>query len=108
MRAAAKQVEVVYLRFQEGALIRRSLFGRIAKCGLLTLGAPLSVKQLYGRYRLGSKRQKPLQHPEPKHGSRPGTSVLKASMKPPSTWVTKTERPSRPPNVKLVGYFPRN
>jgi hypothetical protein len=29
-----------------------------------------------------------IQHIAPKHGSRPGTSVLKASMKPPSTCVT--------------------
>jgi uncharacterized protein (DUF2235 family) len=43
--------------FSRGAYTARSLSGLIAKCGLLTLGAPLSVKQLYDRYRLGNKRQ---------------------------------------------------
>ena len=50
---------MVIFGFSRGAYTARSLSGRIAKCGLLTLGAPLSVKRLYDRYRLGSKRQTP-------------------------------------------------
>ena len=49
--------ELFIFGFSRGAYTARSLSGLIAKCGLLTLGAPLSVKQLYDRYRLGSKRQ---------------------------------------------------
>jgi uncharacterized protein (DUF2235 family) len=40
--------------FSRGAYTARSLSGFIAKCGLLKAGAPLSVKQLYARYRRGS------------------------------------------------------
>jgi uncharacterized protein (DUF2235 family) len=37
--------------FSRGAYTARSLSGLIGKCGLLSSGAPLSVKQLYERYR---------------------------------------------------------
>lgn len=40
--------------FSRGAFTARSLCGLISKCGLLRLGSPLSLKQLYSRYRLGS------------------------------------------------------
>ncbi len=40
--------------FSRGAFTARSLAGFIAKCGLLTPGAPLSLDQLYSRYRLGT------------------------------------------------------
>jgi len=38
-----------------GAFTARSLSGLIARCGLLSAGAPLSIKQLYDRYRQGMK-----------------------------------------------------
>lgn len=37
--------------FSRGAYTARSLSGFISKCGLLRPGSPLSVSQLYGRYR---------------------------------------------------------
>jgi uncharacterized protein (DUF2235 family) len=40
--------------FSRGAYKARSLSGLISKCGLLTAGGPLSVNQLYARYRRGS------------------------------------------------------
>lgn len=39
--------------FSRGAYTARSLSGLISKCGLLVAGAPLSVNQLYARYRRG-------------------------------------------------------
>jgi uncharacterized protein (DUF2235 family) len=38
--------------FSRGAYTARSLSGLICKCGVLKLGAPLSIEQLYARYRL--------------------------------------------------------
>jgi uncharacterized protein (DUF2235 family) len=40
--------------FSRGAFTARSLSGFISKCGLLKPGAPVSLKQLYARYRMGS------------------------------------------------------
>jgi uncharacterized protein (DUF2235 family) len=40
--------------FSRGAYTARSLAGFISKCGMLKVGAPLSLKQLYGRYKRGS------------------------------------------------------
>jgi uncharacterized protein (DUF2235 family) len=40
--------------FSRGAFTARSLSGFIAKCGLLKPGSPMSLKQLFARYRLGS------------------------------------------------------
>jgi uncharacterized protein (DUF2235 family) len=40
--------------FSRGAFTARSLAGLISKCGLLRPGAPMSLKQLYDRYKLGS------------------------------------------------------
>jgi uncharacterized protein (DUF2235 family) len=40
--------------FSRGAYTARALAGFISKCGLLIPGAPLSIKQLYGRYRRGA------------------------------------------------------
>jgi uncharacterized protein (DUF2235 family) len=40
--------------FSRGAYTARSLSGFIAKCGLISIGAPLSVEQLYDRYRRAS------------------------------------------------------
>ena len=40
--------------FSRGAFTARSLAGFISKCGLLKLGSPLSLNQLYKRYRRGT------------------------------------------------------
>jgi hypothetical protein len=40
--------------FSRGAFTARSLAGFISKCGLLKPGSPLSLKQLYERYRTGT------------------------------------------------------
>jgi uncharacterized protein (DUF2235 family) len=40
--------------FSRGAFTARSLSGFISKCGLLKPGAPVSLNQLYARYRKGS------------------------------------------------------
>lgn len=40
--------------FSRGAFTARSLAGFISKCGLLKPGSPLSLRQLYARYRKGS------------------------------------------------------
>ena len=40
--------------FSRGAFTARSLSGFISKCGLLKLGSPLSLNQLYKRYRRGT------------------------------------------------------
>jgi uncharacterized protein (DUF2235 family) len=47
--------ELFIFGFSRGAYTARSLSGLISKCGLLVAGAPLSVKQLYDRYRQASK-----------------------------------------------------
>jgi len=49
--------ELFLFGFSRGAYTARSLSGFIAKCGLLIAGAPLSVNQLYARYRRGSAPQ---------------------------------------------------
>ncbi|WP_398470631.1 DUF2235 domain-containing protein [Tardiphaga sp.] len=46
--------ELFIFGFSRGAYTARSLSGLISKCGLLEAGAPLSVGQLYARYRLAS------------------------------------------------------
>jgi uncharacterized protein (DUF2235 family) len=43
--------EIFIFGFSRGAYTARSLSGLISKCGILNLGAPLSIEQLYGRYR---------------------------------------------------------
>jgi uncharacterized protein (DUF2235 family) len=45
--------EVFIFGFSRGAFTARSLSGFISRCGLLKAGAPLSIKQLYDRYRKG-------------------------------------------------------
>lgn len=47
--------ELFIFGFSRGAYTARSLSGLIGKCGLLSGGAPLSVNQLYARYRRGSE-----------------------------------------------------
>jgi uncharacterized protein (DUF2235 family) len=46
--------ELFIFGFSRGAYTARSLSGLIAKCGLIAVGAPLSVGQLYARYRKAS------------------------------------------------------
>lgn len=47
--------EIYIFGFSRGAFTARSLSGMIARCGLLRAGAPLSVEELYNRYRMDSK-----------------------------------------------------
>ena len=44
--------EIFIFGFSRGAYTARSLSGLISKCGILKRGAPLSIEQLYARYRL--------------------------------------------------------
>lgn len=46
--------EIFIFGFSRGAFAARSLAGLISRCGLLKLGAPLSISQLYARYRRGN------------------------------------------------------
>ena len=46
--------EIFVFGFSRGAYTARSLSGFISRCGLIRLGAPLGVKQLYDRYRKGN------------------------------------------------------
>ena len=43
--------ELFIFGFSRGAYTARCLSGLICKCGILTLGAPLSIEQIYVRYR---------------------------------------------------------
>lgn len=45
--------QIFIFGFSRGAYTARSLAGLIAKCGLLDRGAPLGVREIYSRYRLG-------------------------------------------------------
>src|SRR5258708_32477553 len=42
--------------FSRGAFTARSLAGFISKCGLLKAGSPVSMKQLFERYRKGTAK----------------------------------------------------
>lgn len=46
--------QIFIFGFSRGAFTARSLAGFISKCGLLKAGSPLSLKQLYERYRKGN------------------------------------------------------
>lgn len=48
--------EIFIFGFSRGAYAARSLSGLIAKCGVLRPGAPLSIEQLYARYRRAKDR----------------------------------------------------
>lgn len=50
----APEDQIFLFGFSRGAYTARSLAGLISKCGLLKPGSPISLKQLYDRYRLGS------------------------------------------------------
>jgi uncharacterized protein (DUF2235 family) len=47
-------VQIFIFGFSRGAFTARSLAGFISKCGLLKPGSPVSMKQLYERYRKGT------------------------------------------------------
>jgi uncharacterized protein (DUF2235 family) len=59
--------EIFIFGFSRGAYTARSLSGLIAKCGVLKPGAPLSIEQLYARYRRHSDKtiNELLHGPEP-------------------------------------------
>ena len=46
--------EIFVVGFSRGAYTARSLSGLVSRCGLLRAGAPLSIRQLYERYRRGN------------------------------------------------------
>ena len=46
--------EIFIFGFSRGAYTARSLSGFLSRCGLLRAGAPLSIRQLYERYKKGS------------------------------------------------------
>lgn len=47
--------QIFLFGFSRGAFTARSVAGMIARCGLLRPGSPLSVEELYERYRLDAK-----------------------------------------------------
>jgi uncharacterized protein (DUF2235 family) len=47
--------EIFIFGFSRGAYTARSLSGLVSRCGLLTPGAPLSIRQLYNRYKKGNQ-----------------------------------------------------
>jgi hypothetical protein len=47
--------QIFLFGFSRGAFTARSLSGMIARCGLLRPGSPLSVEELYERYRLDTR-----------------------------------------------------
>jgi uncharacterized protein (DUF2235 family) len=48
--------QIFIFGFSRGAYTARSLSGLVAKCGVLRPGAPLSIEQLFGRYRRRSEK----------------------------------------------------
>ena len=48
------EAQIFIFGFSRGAFTARSLAGFISKCGLLKPGSPVSLKQLYERYRKGT------------------------------------------------------
>lgn len=84
--------EIFIFGFSRGAYTARSLSGLICKCGVLRLGAPLSIEQLYARYRIyaaptiRSLLGKPLA---------PDASIEEQ-------WLTKYSRPTQ---IKFVGVW---
>ena len=84
--------EIFIFGFSRGAYTARSLSGLISKCGVLKLGAPLSIEQLYTRYRLYNAPtiRSLLARELPKN----------ASIE--ETWLVKYSRPTR---IKLLGVW---
>ena len=82
--------EIFIFGFSRGAYTARSLSGFISKCGVLIPGAPLSIEQLYARYRRsGAPTINALIH-----GSKP-TDLEER-------WITKYCVPTK---IKMVGVW---
>jgi uncharacterized protein (DUF2235 family) len=84
--------EIFVFGFSRGAYTARSLSGLICKCGVLKLGAPLSIEQLYARYRIydAPTIRTLLAKPLPQ-----GASIEEQ-------WLTKYSRPTK---VRFVGVW---
>jgi uncharacterized protein (DUF2235 family) len=84
--------EIFIFGFSRGAYTARSLSGLISKCGILKLGAPLSIEQLYTRYRL---------YVAPTIRSLLAKALPQdASLE--ERWLTKY---SRPTNIRFIGVW---
>jgi uncharacterized protein (DUF2235 family) len=84
--------EIFIFGFSRGAYTARSLSGLICKCGVLRLGAPLSIEQLYARYRI---------YDAPTIRSLLG-KPLPADASIEEQWLTKYSRPTK---VRFVGVW---
>lgn len=84
--------EIFIFGFSRGAYTARSLSGLIAKCGVLIPGAPLSIEQLYTRYRRHTDRTI--------HALRSAPSAGDFTLE--DRWVVKYCAPT---NIKMVGVW---
>ena len=82
--------EIFIFGFSRGAYTARSLSGLIAKCGVLRPGAPLSIEQLYARYR--ARRGQTIN--ELIHGPQPADLEER--------WIVKYCEPTK---IKMVGVW---
>jgi uncharacterized protein (DUF2235 family) len=80
--------------FSRGAFAARSLSGLISRCGLLKLGAPLSIDQLYARYRRGNEVRTVHELAE--------SSAVAAGLSNEESWLL---RYSRPIAVRFTGVW---
>jgi uncharacterized protein (DUF2235 family) len=84
--------DIFIFGFSRGAYAARALSGLISKCGILKLGAPLSIEQLYARYRRRTER-----------------TIRKLSEDGPKTYRTLEDRwlvkYCVPTNIKFVGVW---
>ena len=84
--------EIFIFGFSRGAYTARSLSGLISKCGILKLGAPLSIEQLYDRFRLyGAPTIRSLL-----------ANPLPADASIEEKWLIKYSRPTK---IKFVGVW---
>ncbi|MGY4334952.1 uncharacterized protein (DUF2235 family) [Bradyrhizobium sp. LB7.2] len=84
--------DIFIFGFSRGSYTARSLSGFVSRCGLLKPGGPLSIRQLYDRYRLGltvPSIERLINHP-------PKNPTLEES------WLV---RYSRFVNIKFLGVF---
>lgn len=84
--------DIFIFGFSRGSYTARSLSGFVSRCGVLKPGGPLSIKQLYDRYRLGltvPSIERLLNHP-------PNNPTLEEE------WLV---RYSRFVNIKFLGVF---
>jgi uncharacterized protein (DUF2235 family) len=84
--------EIFIFGFSRGAYTARSLSGLISKCGILKLGAPLSIEQLYARYRL---------YDAPTIRSLLGKPLLPNALLE-TKWLTMYSRPTK---IKFIGVW---